>query len=246
MATSSRSPAPVLYEKNGPVAVISLNRPQTLNAYDVAMRDALHESLLAVRDDGEVGALILRGNGRAFSSGGDLTEFGSAPSPLAGRAARWARDVWGLLRALPQPTIAAVHGYAVGGGWEMAMLCDLCIASEDTRFALPETGLGLLPGVGGTQTLARRAGLGRGLDWVLTGGALTARRAQRLGLVVRVVPRGRLDREALALARRLAALDGALVTASKRAVWAGIDRPLVDGLGLERRLGMRVPQQERA
>jgi enoyl-CoA hydratase/carnithine racemase len=226
----------VLYEKRGRVAIVSLNRPESLNAYDVAMRDALYEALLAVRDDPEVGAMVLRGNGPAFSTGGDVREFGTAPSPSRAREIRWARDVWGTLRALAVPTIAAVHGYAVGGGWEMAMLCDLCIASGDARFALPETGLGMIPGVAGTQTLPRALGLGRALDHVLTGRTLTAAEAADLGIVVRVVPRARLEAVALAEAERLAALDGALVRACKRAVWEGLDLPLGDGLGLENRL----------
>src|SRR5436309_977688 len=103
------SPPPVLYEKRDGVGIISLNRPEVLNAYNVAMRDALYEILLAIRDDPEVRAVILRGNGRAFSTGGDVAEFGSAASPIAARQARWGRDVWGVLNALRQPTIAAVH-----------------------------------------------------------------------------------------------------------------------------------------
>ena len=227
---------PVLYEKRGGIAVISLNRPETLNAYNVAMRDALYEILLAIRDDAEVRAVVLRGNGPAFSSGGDVREFGSAPSPLGARQARWARDVWGTLRALRQPTIAAVHGWAAGGGWEMALLCDLCLAGDDARFGLPETALAMIPGVAGTQTLPRAVGLGRALDFVLTGRWLTAAEAFDLGIAVRVVPRARLDDEALAEARRLAAMEPELLRACKRAVWEGLDLPLVVGLALERRL----------
>ncbi len=230
-----RAPA-VIYDKQRQVGVISLNRPHVLNAYDVAMRDALHEALGAVRDDSEVRAVILRGNGPAFSTGGDLSEFGSAPSPVAARQARWGRDVWGILRRLPKPTIAAVHGYAVGGGWEMAMLCDLRIASAETCFALPETGLGMIPGVGGTQTAARLGGEGRALDWVLTGRWLDARQALRLGMVTRVVARSRLEATAFGLARRLASMSASVISASKRAVREGRDLSLVAGLALERRL----------
>ena len=145
------------------------------------MRDALHEALRAVRDDPEVRVLLLEGSGRAFSTGGDLTEFGTAPSPVGARQARWRRDVWGVLWSLPQITVAAVHGLAVGGGFEMAMLCDQCWAAVDARFALPETGLGMIPGVAGTQTLPRLVGLGRAIDLVLTGRWLDARRGARAG-----------------------------------------------------------------
>ena len=134
-----------------------------------------------MRDDPEVRAVILRGNGPAFCTGGDVSEFGSAPSPTAARDVRWRRDVWGLLRALPKPVIAAVHGYVVGGGFEMALLCDLCIAAADARFAYPETGLAMIPGVAGTQTTPRAIGVGRAMDLILTGRWLTRAEALRPG-----------------------------------------------------------------
>lgn len=229
----------VLYDKSphGAVAWITLNRPAVLNAYDVAMRDGLYEALLAVRDDPEVRVAILRGKGRAFCTGGDLREFGSAPSPTAARETRWRRDVWGTLWSLPKITIAAVHGLAVGGGFEMILFCDLCVASADARFWLPETGLGMIPGVGGTQTLPRALGLGRGLELVLAGRRLDARTAMSLGIVSRVVPRARLEATALRCARRLARLAPVRVAALKRALNDGIDRPLEQGLKLERRVG---------
>jgi enoyl-CoA hydratase/carnithine racemase len=225
--------APVLYDKDGPVAIVSLNRPHVLNAYNVAMRDALYEALAAVRDDPDVGAMLLRGNGPAFCTGGDVREFGSAPSPVIAREARWQRDVWHLLRSLPQPTIAVVHGYAVGGGFEMALLSDLCIAAEDARFAYPETGLGMIPGVAGTQTTPRAVGLGRALDLILTGRWLSAAEAYRLGLVTRVVPRDTLHARAMDLARRLCALPTSLLARAKRAVHDGLELSLPDGLALE-------------
>jgi enoyl-CoA hydratase/carnithine racemase len=221
----------------GRVGVITLNRPERLNAYDVAMRDGLYEALCAVRDDPEVRAVILRGNGRAFCTGGDVAEFGTAPSPLRAREVRWLRDVWGTLWRLPAITIAAVHGYAVGGGFEMALLCDQCIAARDARFALPETGMGMIPGVGGTQTLPRLVGSGRALELVLTGRWLDAGAAARVGLVARVVAPARLQAAARALARRVAHLDQAVVRALKRAINDGGDSPLQDGLALEARLG---------
>ena len=229
--------APVLYDlaDGGRVAIITLNRPERLNAYNVAMRDALYEALLAVRDTPGVRAVVLRGNGKAFCSGGDVAEFGSAPSPVRAREVRWLRDVWGTLRRLRAITIAAVHGYAVGGGFEVAMLCDQCIAAADARFALPETGLGMIPGVGGTQTLSRLIGSGRALRLVLSGAELDAHAAQRLGLVARVVAPSRLMPTALDLARRVGGLEPPLAVHLKRSVWDGLDRPLAAGLALERR-----------
>ncbi|MBI4518142.1 MAG: enoyl-CoA hydratase/isomerase family protein [Deltaproteobacteria bacterium] len=236
----SSTPA-VLYEKDGPVAIVSLNRPEVLNAYNVAMRDGLFEVLAAVRDDPEVRVMVLRGNGPAFSTGGDVREFGAAPSPVVARAVRFQRDVWGTLKALPQPTIAAVHGYAVGGGFEMALLCDICIAAADARFGLPETGLGMIPGVAGTQTATRLFGVGRALDLMLTGRRLSAKEALAFGLVAGIVEPAQLRAAALALAHRLAALAPALVAKTKRAVNEGLDQPLSAALALEARLAEMVP-----
>ena len=238
--------APVLYEKHDAVAVLVLNRPHVLNAYDVGMRDALYEHLRAIRDDPEVRCVVLRGNGPAFSTGGDLLEFGSTPSPVAARRVRWQRDVWGLLCGVRVPTLAAVHGYVVGGGFEMALLCDLCLAADDARFAYPETGLGMIPGVGGTQTTPRLVGIGRALDLILRGRALTADEARRWGLVTRVVPGHQLVDEAMREAAIFAALDRAAVAALKEAVTRGLDLPLVRGLALERRLARRMARQARA
>jgi len=230
----------VRYEKRGAVAIVTLDRPQALNAYNMAMRDDLAAVFGAADEDPEVRALVLRGRGRAFSTGGDLTEFGTAPSPLTARAVRWRRDVWGRLLALRAATIAAVHGYAVGGGMEMALLCDLCVAADDARFALPETGLGMIPGVAGTQTVARHAGLARGLDLVLSGRWLDARAAVNAGLVARVVPAARLEATALGLARRLAVLDPRVVHAVRRCVRAGHDLGLDGARALERRLAVAL------
>ncbi len=230
--------ATVRFAKRGPVAVVTLNRPRRLNAYDVAMRDDLFAVLGAVDEDPEVRALVLCGAGPAFSTGGDLTEFGSAPSPVVARAVRFQRDVWGRLLAVRAVTLAAVHGWVVGGGMEMALLCDLCIAATDARFALPETGLGMIPGVAGTQTLPRTCGMGLALDLVLTGRVLDARAAARVGLVHRIVPRARLLAMATTLARRLARVDPARVRAVRRCVRAAHDTSLADGLALERRLAL--------
>ena len=234
--------ATLRYEKRGAIGVVTLDRPEKLNAYNVAMRDDLYEALGAADEDPDVRALVLRGRGRAFSTGGDVSEFGTAPSPLIARMVRWRRDVWGRLLSLRGATIAAVHGFAVGGGMEMALLCDFCLAADGARFALPETGLGMIPGVGGTQTLPRHAGVGRALDLVLTGRWLDARRAFDAGIVLRVVPRRRLEVATLALARRLACLEPSLVTATRRAVRAAQDLTLAEGIGLERRLAAAVRQ----
>jgi len=193
----------VILEKAGAVAVVTLNRPHVLNAYNTEMRDGLYEAFTAVRDDPEVAALVLRGAGPAFCTGGDLNEFGTAPSPVMARRIRWWRDVWGTLWRLPKLTVAAVHGLVAGGGFEMALLCDQVVARADARFFLPETGLGMIPGVAGTQTLPRLIGAGRALDLILTGRAVDAREAYRLGIVQSIVRSGDVAARAVAHARRL-------------------------------------------
>jgi enoyl-CoA hydratase/carnithine racemase len=232
----TREAPAVLFHKDGGIAVVTLNRPRRLNAYSMAMRDALYEALEAVRDDPEVRVMILRGNGRSFCVGGDLTEFGTAASAVAAREARWRRDVWGLLYGLEKPTIAAVHGHVVGGGFEMALLCDLCVAADDARFFYPETAIAMIPGVAGTQTTPRLAGWGRALDLVLTGREISAAQACEWGLIAKVVPASKLQAAAMKLARATARIAPGLIHRAKRAVTQGLDSTLDSGLRLEARL----------
>ncbi len=233
-------PPAVLYEKRGAVAWITLNRPRQFNAYNIAMRDGLYEALWAVHHDPEVRAMVLTGAGPAFSTGGDLREFGQAPSPVVARWVRFRRDVWGLLRSLPIPTIAAVHGFTVGGGLEMLLLCDLAIAADDTRICLPETGSGMIPGVAGTQTASRRLGLGWALDLCITGRWIDPGLALCVGLVAEVVPAAMLERRALALAQELGQVPRPVAAIVKAAIWEGLELPMERALELERGLAERV------
>jgi len=228
----------VLYDVDARVATITLDRPERLNAYDVAMRDELDAALAAAADDPEVHVVVLRGAGRAFCSGGDVREFGTARSPLAARRARFARDVPGHLSRFPKPLVAAVHGFAVGGGLEMALLADFCLAAADARFRLPEVGLGMIPGVGGTQTLPRAVGLGHAADLTFTRRWVNADEALALGIVTRVVAPGALAGETVRCAATIAALAPPLVAAARRAIADGLDLPLAAGLALEMRLAV--------
>ena len=135
------------------MAHISLDRPDVLNAFNVQMRDDLSQALSAVHDDSDVRALLVTGQGRAFCAGADLTEFGTAPSQTVARRVRWERDVWGQLLEVPAPVVAAVHGYCIGSGIEIALLCDIRIGAEGAVFAMPEVQLGMIPAAGGTQTV---------------------------------------------------------------------------------------------
>ena len=223
------------------MAEIALNRPRVLNAHNMQMRDDLYEALEAVRDDPDVNSVLLRGEGdRAFCTGADLTEFGTAPSRVIARQVRWERDLWGLFLAIDRPIVAALHGFVIGSGVEMALLCDLRIASEDAVFGMPEAALGLIPAAGGTQTLPRTLGAPRALQALLGGERIPASRAVAFGLAHRVTPRERLLEEARALARRLAELPAQPVRAVKRAMLRGMDLPLERALDAELRLAASV------
>jgi enoyl-CoA hydratase/carnithine racemase len=230
----------ILFERRGRVAWVTLNRPEVRNAYNTEMRDDLHAALSTVHEDESLRVLVLRGAGPAFCSGGDIREFGSAPSPVVAREVRWRRDVWGLLRSLRQPTIAAIHGHAAGSGLEMALLCDFRIAATNAVLSLPETGLGMIPGVVGTQTAPRVIGVGRALDLVLSGRRIDAREARRVGLVGSVVSPARLANEAERLARHLVKLDGELISRLKNLVVRGLDLPVTLALARERLISGRT------
>ena len=226
----------LIYEKKGAVAHISLDRPCVLNAYSVQMRDDFSQALAAVADDPEVRSLLITGEGRGFCAGADLTEFGTAPSQVIARRVRWERDVWGQLIDLEKPVVCALHGYCIGSGLEIALLCDLRISAEDTLFAMPEVRLGMIPAAGGTQTLPRNAGPSQALDLLLTGRRFTAGEALGMGLVTRVCPPESLRHEAWQLASSLAEADACAASLLKRALREGADLPLADALELEHRL----------
>ena len=227
----------LIYDKKDNVAFVTINRPHVLNIYNIQMRDELYQVLGAIRDDPEVVVVIFSGAGdRAFCAGADLSEFLTAPSPNVARQVRYGRDIWTSLLNLPQPTIAALHGYVLGSGIEIAMCCDLRIASDDAQFGLPETGLGIIPGAGGTQILPRAIGLGKALEILLTGRRISAREANNIRLVNRVVPKKRLLTEAEDIARKIVSLNQVTVRVTKQAVVRGLDLPLVEGLEMEKTL----------
>jgi len=231
----------VLYEKREGVAWVTLNRPAALNAINMRMRDELWDIATAVRDDPDVRVAVFRGAGeRAFSAGADITEFGTAPSYVESRRARRQRDLWGLILSLEKPLVAAIHGHALGAGIELALCCDIRIASDDARLGLPEVGLGYIPSAGGTQTLPRHVPPGIAMRMVLTGDPIDAAAALRCGLVQRVVPRDRLYDEAESLARALASRAPLALRLARRALVEGLELPLAQGLALERRLARRA------
>ncbi len=224
------------YDVEDGVARVFLNRPRQVNAYNVAMRDALWEIFSALHDDPGIEAVLIQGNGdRGFCSGADLTEFGSAPSRAIAREARYLRDVWHLLRTLPVATVVAMHGYTIGSGLEMALCCDLRVASNDTRFRLPEVALGMIPFATGSQGLPRIVGRAAALDLLLTGRWFDPAEALRLGVVQRVVPKDELVGVAESLVADLRGRSPHGIARAKGALRVAADQPLPAGLETEAR-----------
>ncbi len=231
----------LIYEKTDKIACVTINRPQAMNAYNVRMRDELFQILGAIKDDPDVWVVIFKGAGeKAFCAGADLSEFLTAPSPIAARQVRWERDVWGLFLSIPQPLIAALHGYVLGSGIEIALCCDIRIATKSARFGLPEVALGMIPAAGGTQTLPRTVGKAKALEMLLTDEWIDGEEAFRIGLVNHVVPEDKLLDHANEMARKITAHDPAAVRYAKQAVVRGMDVRLAEGLYLEKSLAAHL------
>ena len=224
----------VLYEKDGSLARITLNRPDRLNAINLEMRDLLWSYFQAVRDDPEVGIVLVGGSGSAFSAGADISEFGSAPSIVESRRGRRERDLWGLILSIEKPIVAAIHGYALGAGCEMSLCCDFRVASRDATFGLPEVKLGYIPSAGGTQLLPRtvRGSLAR--EMIMTGLPIDAERAFRAGLVSRLCEDTNLIAEAERICERLGSRPAAALMMAKRALAAARESSLTTCLARER------------
>jgi enoyl-CoA hydratase len=235
----------ILYEKDNGIATVTLNRPKQLNAYSIGMRDDLYQVLKAIKDDDDVKVGILKGAGdKAFCAGADLSEFLSSPPPVAARRVRFARDIWGVFSSIPQPMIAAVHGFVLGSGIEMSLFCDIRIASDDARFGLPEVALGIIPAAGGTQTLPRLIGRGKAMELLLTNDWISAEEALAVGLVNRIVPRETLYAQARRTAEKIASFNPAAVRMVKQAVVQGLDLTLPQGLALEKQLALRLKAEK--
>jgi len=218
---------------NGFVSIITLDRPDARNALSLDMRDALEAALLAFDADTTKRVAVLMGSGdKAFCAGADLT---AAPPAGSGPAAHLARSLVRDL-SLTKPVIAAINGMALGGGLELALLCDIRIAAKNATFALPEVKIGSMPGSGGTQRLSRIVGLGRAMHLALTGDRLSADEALQMGLVSQVVEQADLKATALQLAERIAENAPLSVQMTRKAIREGFEMPLAQGLALERTL----------
>ena len=224
----------IIVERLDHIATVTLNRPAALNAQNNPMRRELFAAFAALRQDDAVRAIVVTGAGdRAFSAGADIKEFLEAGSPTQAREQRKQLDYRAEMDRCPQPIIAAIRGFALGGGLELALACDIRIAAEDAQLGLTEVNLAIIPGGGGTQRLPRVVGRGKALEMILTGMRVPADEALRIGLVERVVPVAELMPAALGLARTIAEKAPVALRYAKEAVVAGLGMSLADGLRLE-------------
>ena len=223
----------LLIERDGNVGVLALNRPERLNALSTDVLEELVAAIAGLDADPAIRAIVIRGEGKAFAAGADIDELARTTGLelLTSRRA----GLWDAMQRRSTPMIAACHGWALGAGCELALLCDIVIAAEDARFGLPESGLGLLPGAGGTQRLVRAVGKAVAMDVILAGRTLTGAEAAAAGLASRCVPTAELLETALAVAHEVARRAPLAQSLARDAVARALDMPLASGLAFERR-----------
>jgi len=228
------SESPILTTRQGRVGVITLNRPAQLNALNDALMDALGQALLALDADSDIGVIVITGNDKAFAAGADIAVMADWSFMDVFQSDFITRN-WETIRQVRKPVIAAVAGYAMGGGCELALACDIIVAAESTQFALPEIKLAMLPGAGGTQRLPRAIGKAKAMDMCLSARWLNAQEADRYGLVSRVVPDTELQAATLKLATQIAGYSLPALMAIKESVNRAHEASLTEGILFERR-----------
>ncbi|MGC9185624.1 MAG: enoyl-CoA hydratase [Thiomonas sp.] len=226
---------PILTETRGPVGLITLNRPKQLNALNDALMDALGAALKAFDADPAIGCIVLTGSDKAFAAGADIAAMAHKTFPASYTEDFISRN-WEAVLQTRKPVIAAVRGYCLGGGCELAMMCDLIVAADNAQFGQPEIKIGIIPGAGGTQRLTRAVGKAKAMDLVLTGRLMDAAEAERSGLVARVVPLDRALDEAVAMGETISAFSRPSVLMAKESVNRAFETSLSEGLRFERRL----------
>ncbi len=224
----------ILIETKGKVGVITFNRPKALNALNSALITELNNALSAYQANPEIGAIILTGSEKAFAAGADIREM--RDKTYAEVTSQNFLHDWDYINKITKPLIAAVSGFALGGGFEYALICDIIIASETAKFSLPETTIGVIPGLGGTQRLAQTIGKSKTMEMILSGRMIDAVEAERIGIIARIVPTEKLQEEALTLATKIASLSQPVIKAAKQAVRIAFETPLSEGSYQERRL----------
>ena len=223
----------IIVERRGRVGIVRLNRPQALNALNATLKNELLGAVEAFDADADLGCILLTGSDKAFAAGADIKEMADK-SYIDMSRADYAGDYERLTR-VRKPLIAAVAGFALGGGCELAMLCDFIIAADNAKFGQPEIKLGIIPGIGGTQRLTHAVGKAKAMDMILTGRMMDAAEAERSGLVSRVVPAASLMEEATKVAETIAALSEPSLIAAKEAVNRSFETSLAEGVRFERR-----------
>jgi enoyl-CoA hydratase len=224
----------ILIETKGKVGIITFNRPKALNALNSALITELNHALRAYEEDSAIGAIILTGSEKAFAAGADIREM--KDKTFADVTSQKFLHDWDYINTITKPMIAAVSGFALGGGFEYALICDTIIASDTAKFSLPETTLGIIPGLGGTQRLTQAICKSKAMDMILTGRMIDAVEAERIGIVARIVPSEKLQGEALALATKIASFSQPVIKAAKQAVRTAFEMPLSQGVNQERKL----------
>lgn len=226
--------SPILTTYQGRVGVITLNRPAQLNALNDALMDAMGQALVAMDADSDIGVIVITGNDKAFAAGADIAVMADWSYMDVFQSGFITRN-WETIRQVRKPVIAAVSGYAMGGGCELALACDIIVAAESAQFALPEIKLAMLPGAGGTQRLPRAIGKAKAMDMCLSARMLTAQEADRYGLVSRVVPDAELQAAVLKLATQIASYSLPALMSIKESVNRAHEASLTEGILFERR-----------
>ena len=224
----------IIVERRDRVGLITLNRPTALNALSGPLMADLAQALDELEADDGIGALVLTGSDKAFAAGADIKEMQEKSWP--GIYVEDFITPWERLGRCRKPVIAAVAGYALGGGCEIAMMCDFILAAETAKFGQPEVNLGVTPGAGGTQRLTRQVGKSKAMEMCLTGRMMDAEEAERVGLVSRIVPAAELVEEAVGTAQRIAEMSGHVTMAIKESINRAYEVPLTEGVRFERRL----------
>ena len=224
----------IIVEARGRVGLIRLNRPQALNALNRALMRDLGQAIAAFEADAAIGCMIITGSDKAFAAGADIKEM--ADKDFAGVFFDDFCADWHQAAQARKPVIAAVAGFALGGGCELAMQCDIIIAADNAKFGQPEIKLGIIPGIGGTQRLTRAVGKAKAMDLILTGRMMDAQEAERAGLVARIVPAANLLDEAVKVAETIAAMSLPSVLAAKELVNRAFETSLAEGIRFERRI----------
>lgn len=224
----------ILLKEEYGIAILSINRPEVLNAINTEVLKELNRAIYYISENDDIRVVIIKGEGRAFSAGGDVAEMQGYNSEQGRDFIKKGQDVFRRIEVLEKPIIAAINGFALGGGCELAMSCDIRIAEENAKFGHPELNLGIIPGFGGTQRLVRLVGRGKAKELIYTGDIISAKEAAQIGLIERIVPQAKLMEEAMKMAEKIASKGQVAVKYAKTVMTIGIETDIDTALEIER------------